>query len=270
MGTKTASRRRSRAVWLTCLLCLTLLPHAAPAAPRHALADAGARLGPAPVYTGREPLLAGALAAATTGPTVNPASRAASAAFFADWFLAAPTPPLDWTGDFATCQKGTTADAFKEAVRQRLLYYRAMAGVPTDVAFSTIANDKVQQAALMIGKADALSHSPDPTWPFALGRNGWQAVDRYVWDYGEDNAGVPHRRWLLYPQTRTFGTGDIPAVAGLAKAANALWVLDENVAGPRPATRDGFVAWPPPGYVPYQVAYPRWSFSYPPAASPCR
>jgi hypothetical protein len=25
------------------------------------------------------------------------------------------------------------------------------------------------------------------------------------------------------------------------------------------------VAWPPPGYVPYPVVYPRWSFSYPKA-----
>ncbi len=30
----------------------------------------------------------------------------------------------------------------------------------------------------------------------------------------------------------------------------------------RPETRDHFFAWPPPGYVPYLVVYPRWSFSY--------
>jgi hypothetical protein len=28
---------------------------------------------------------------------------------------------------------------------------------------------------------------------------------------------------------------------------------------------DAFVAWPPPVYVPYQVVYPLWSFSYPDA-----
>jgi len=33
--------------------------------------------------------------------------------------------------------------------------------------------------------------------------------------------------------------------------------------GARPETRDGFVAWPSPGYVPYMLAFPRWSFSYP-------
>ncbi|MFA5265920.1 MAG: hypothetical protein WC378_19030 [Opitutaceae bacterium] len=31
----------------------------------------------------------------------------------------------------------------------------------------------------------------------------------------------------------------------------------------RPAVRDTFVAWPPKGYVPYHVVFPRWSFSYP-------
>jgi len=32
--------------------------------------------------------------------------------------------------------------------------------------------------------------------------------------------------------------------------------------GPRPDTREAYVAWPPPGYVPYQVIYSRWSFAY--------
>jgi len=34
---------------------------------------------------------------------------------------------------------------------------------------------------------------------------------------------------------------------------NRLW-------GPRPAVRDGFVAWPPSGYVPAALVYNRWSF----------
>ena len=48
--------------------------------------------------------------------------------------------------------------------------------------------------------------------------------------------------------------------------SNALWVFDESSwSAPRPATRHAFVAWPPPGYVPYQVVWARWSFSYPDA-----
>ena len=46
-------------------------------------------------------------------------------------------------------------------------------------------------------------------------------------------------------------------------SANALWVFDrDHIWGIRPETRDGFVVWPPPGYVSYHVAYPQWSFSY--------
>jgi hypothetical protein len=46
-------------------------------------------------------------------------------------------------------------------------------------------------------------------------------------------------------------------------AANALWVFDGNFGSDRPATRDGFVAWPNKGYVPYTVVPTRWSLSYP-------
>ena len=57
-----------------------------------------------------------------------------------------------------------------------------------------------------------------------------------------------------------MGTGDVPSANNLW---NDLWVFDTNYSAPRPGTRDGFVAWPPKGYVPYQAVYPRWSFSYP-------
>lgn len=61
-----------------------------------------------------------------------------------------------------------------------------------------------------------------------------------------------------------IGTGDIPPRDGYP-AANALWVFDPNIWGPRPQTREEFVAWPPPGYSPYQVVTFRWSFAYPQA-----
>jgi len=55
-----------------------------------------------------------------------------------------------------------------------------------------------------------------------------------------------------------MGTGDIPA-SGAYLAANALWVV-----GPSSSPghmRDPYVAWPPPGYVPYDLVFPRWSVS---------
>jgi hypothetical protein len=60
-----------------------------------------------------------------------------------------------------------------------------------------------------------------------------------------------------------MGTGDIPPDND-HMGANALLVWGPR-SRERPQTRDGFVAWPPPGYVPYPVVYPRWSFSYPDA-----
>jgi hypothetical protein len=59
-----------------------------------------------------------------------------------------------------------------------------------------------------------------------------------------------------------MGTGDVPAQGSYAPA-NAIWVFDGNYGGPRPATRTPYVAWPPAGYVPYPVVFPRWSFSFP-------
>ena len=45
-----------------------------------------------------------------------------------------------------------------------------------------------------------------------------------------------HRRWVLLPQTQTFGSGDIPG------ATNALAVFDSHFNDSRPGTRDGYVA----------------------------
>ena len=71
-------------------------------------------------------------------------------------------------------------------------------------------------------------------------------------EFGAGNAAVGHRRWILYPQTRNFGNGDVP-VNGSNYAANALWVIDGNFGGPRPTTREPYVAWPAPGYFPYEL-----------------
>ncbi|MCX6951166.1 MAG: hypothetical protein NTV51_03130, partial [Verrucomicrobia bacterium] len=76
------------------------------------------------------------------------------------------------------------------------------------------------------------------------------------------NARVGHRRWLLFPQTREMGTGDVGGNGTTFLSANATWIIDANNNGLRPATREPFVAFPAPGYVPYQLVFPRWSFSY--------
>jgi uncharacterized protein YkwD len=206
--------------------------------------------------------------------TVNPQNRAASRAFFNTYYLA-PDAAINWTGDRAVCIAGDTDLAFRDAVLLRLNYYRAMAGVPATVTFSDTYNAKDQQAALMMSANEQLSHDPPTTWTcysadgaqaagnsnLALGYFGRNAIDGYMKDPGSGNGFVGHRRWILYPQSRIMGTGDLPFTGG--RTANALWVIDyDHYSDPRPPTREAFVAWPPPGYVPYQVVFPRWSFSY--------
>lgn len=205
--------------------------------------------------------------------SVDPQDRQASLNFFNNFYHAAEGALIDWTGNHATCNEGTTSAVFRQAIRLRINYFRAMAGVPSIVGLSDEYNRKAQKAALMMSMNNQLNHNPPPTWicysadgaqaagssNLFLGVYSVNAIDGYMYDPGSGNYAVGHRRWILYPQTQLMGSGDIPPVNGYL-AANALWVFDQF--GTRPATREEFVAWPPPGYVPYQVVFPRWSFAY--------
>jgi hypothetical protein len=130
----------------------------------------------------------------------------------------------------------------------------------------------------MMSANRALSHTPPADWTcysidgaqgagssnLYLGVYSWDAITGYMRDPGGNNYPVGHRRWILYPQTEEMGSGDIPPTGGYWPA-NALRVFDDNMWTPRPPTRDDFVAWPPPGFVPHIVVFARWSFSYPQA-----
>lgn len=208
--------------------------------------------------------------------TVVTTNREESRNLFNSVYAASIGVPTGWTGNITNCSPGSTSATSKEATLRRINYYRAMAGLPSSATLDATFSANAQQAALMMSANSALSHTPPPTWScfttvgsnaaananIAIGSSGANAVDGYIRDQGANNAAVGHRRWLLYPQTQLFGTGDIPA-SGTNSSANAIWVFDGNYGGARPAVRDGFVAWPPPGYVPNPVVYNRWSFSYP-------
>jgi hypothetical protein len=164
------------------------------------------------------------------------------------------------------------------AAEDRVNYFRAMAGVPAGVRMDAEFNAKAQEAAMMMSAQGALSHYPDPYWAcysdigaeaaaasnLSLGSHGPEAISGQMRDNGDNNPAVGHRRWILYPQTERMGIGDMPPRDGFA-ATNALWWEDARLWSPRPETRAAFVAWPPPGFVPYQVVPGRWSFSYPDA-----
>lgn len=183
---------------------------------------------------------------------------------------------MEWNGDVTNCVAGTNSQAYLEATVLRVNYYRAMAGLPGGIALDESLNLKCQEAALMMSAKGSLSHSPDPNWPcyssggadaaahsnLYLGRAGAEAIDGYIDEPGAGNYFVGHRRWILYPPQQAMGSGSTPQVP-YHLAANSLWVIGSF--GPRPPQPE-WVAWPPRGFVPFQVLprrSGRWSFAYP-------
>lgn len=209
------------------------------------------------------------------GFAINLSSREESRIAHNTLYAAGEYADSAWDGSVSNCMAGTTASTFKELTLLRVNYYRAMAGVPSTVVLDDTFNSKNQAAALIMAANDMLSHTPSAEWHcftaagqeaagnsnLALGSSGPDAINGYIEDDGANNYPVGHRRWVLYPQTRLMGTGDVPPSA-TCRGANANWILDGHFFDPRPVTRDGFVAWPPPGFVPYRIVFPRWSLSY--------
>jgi hypothetical protein len=204
----------------------------------------------------------------STSRAVDTWNRSAVASFFHTMYTPAMSVPMQWSGNASSCNAGSTSQAYIDATMQMINFYRGMAGLP-DATNDVSRNQGCQDAALIMSVNNALSHSPPSSWScwtaagaaaaggsnLALGAAGPDAIDLYARDPGSFNAPVGHRRWILCPVKGSFGTG---SVGETTRDANALYVFTSNVS--RPATPD-VVAWPPEGFVPYQVVYPRWSLS---------
>lgn len=222
-----------------------------------------------------------ALVADGTPLAIDTSDREAVRQFFNKVYME-PRVSMGWTGSYTAGNGGTINVDYQRSTIQRVNWFRAMAGVPASVTLSSANSSKAQQAAFMMSANNALSHTPSSSWKFytaagaegalssniVLGSNGPDAVDTYMKDFGDNNGAVGHRRWLLFPGTKTFGTGDVPAGELNGQGlwgGNALWVTDADFYSTRPQVRDGFVAWPSRGFVPHQAVFARWSFSYPAA-----
>ena len=198
------------------------------------------------------------------------------AAYNAEFNREEPDP--SFTGEVENCLAGTTSKAFRDSVIQRVNWYRHMTGLRA-VAENATLSFYSQYAALIMAAHGELSHYPADDWAcytspgargasgsnLAAGSVGVEAIDQYMADYGDNNRPVGHRRWILTPQKLEMGTGDVPEAR---HGWNALYVLGRNrphgdVPQVRRDVREarGFVAWPPPGYVPWGVVWQRWSFS---------
>lgn len=203
---------------------------------------------------------------------VDTRKREESRAFYRAIYASSEGVASGFNGNVDAGQAGTTSREFRDAIARRLNYFRAMAGVPADVTFDDELNRRAQLAALMMSANGQLSHVPPKTWRHysddgaqAAGKSnlnladGPGAIDGYIEDFGDNNGFAGHRRWALYSAAGVMGTGDVDA-QGKNRAANALYTVNSSAFRAKPALREAFVAWPPPGFVPTPLVYPRWSF----------
>ena len=197
------------------------------------------------------------------GLPIDTLDRDAVVAAYADQYRPYIDVPVEWSGSVQGCVAGTVSPRSTDATLNVLNFLRNMAGlegVELDDGF----NQKAQQAALMMDAQGALSHGPGPDWAcytqagaqgagasnLYLGVTGPKAMVGYVEDPGGGNYAVGHRRWLLNPHVDTMGVGS-------TTRANALYIFGPRVDPPAP----DWIAWPPPGYVPKELVFPRWSLS---------
>lgn len=207
---------------------------------------------------------------------------------------------MGWTGNYSTCNAGTTAREFQDDVQRRINFVRALAGlhgsalvndgttVNVDGHYnpppSTLRSTAAQQAAHMMARTRVVSHTPSTSLScftpaagngcsrssLAYGFYGPGAIDEYMREtsaLGDTiwSEAAGHRRWILYPGATVFATGDTPGAPGTpgTAATNVLYcVPTEEELIP---TTAGFTAWPSPGYFPDTLNTRLWSLSYPDA-----
>jgi|TARA_B100000959_G_scaffold280401_1_gene342150 uncharacterized protein YkwD len=171
---------------------------------------------------------------------------------------------LGWTGDVITCNPGTISTLSLDNTLDRINYFRDLVGLPSNITFDPLLNQKCQEAALMMDANNSVNHNPPPTWlcyttngddaagssNLASGSNSSSSITRYISDHGVNNTAVGHRRRILYTRANIFGTGS-------TYTKNALWVIN-NFITPAPVP---FVAYPSPGFFPGPLVFGRWSFS---------
>lgn len=224
--------------------------------------------------------------------TATAQDRSASVAAFNTTYSTAMAATQTWTGsDTPGCTYSAVDAAFEAQSINLVNYYRNMTGLPSiteDPALSALA----QQNAHLNWANQSISHYPPASWDcfttqaydtaavsnlsigsacssvaglITPGRaNGPRGVRGQQRDNGASNAAVGHRAWILNPTAGTMGSGSAIGFQNAAwcpnpytQSTNTLHVRGASVARPS----QEFVAWPPPGWVPDEVVYPRWSFS---------
>ena len=175
---------------------------------------------------------------------------------------------LAWTGDARTCKVGTISDKFQSMVMTRLNWYRGMMGYP-DIELKEELDYQSQSNALVQAVNPGLDHYVTTSYKcytkeaeecsapsvLASGITGVDAVSGLINNPGGRNVRVGNRMFMPSPDLSGTTVGAMHGIKDIL-AMNVIDYIYKGVSLPR---RDGFVAWPPPGYVPYP-ALPTMSF----------
>ncbi|MFO7722528.1 MAG: hypothetical protein R6V49_04815 [Bacteroidales bacterium] len=184
-----------------------------------------------------------------------------------------------WTGNPTNCVAGTISQDSRDKVIQRLNYFRRLVGLSDNVTENPDQHQGCQEASLIFKAQNNLSHFPPQSWKCwtQAGRSAaetsniaWgtassggnaihttRGISGFIEDEGANNKEVGHRAWFLMPGLFKLGVGSTNSTCCMQ------WKDNYNTTGTSPE----FIAYPPKGYVPNQVVFPRWSFAIPTGAT---
>ncbi len=179
-------------------------------------------------------------------------------------YLGSEVSDPGWTGSTETCNAGTLPQATHDKVIKRINYFRRMVGLNDNTTLDPSKYGMYQDAALMMKANNALNHTPPDTWicytqngysgastsNLALGAHASNAVTLFIYDPGASNTSVGHRRWILHSAKTQFSYGSTNSSMSLG----VIGVAGGNTKIP------AFIAYPPNGYIPQTLTFPRWSF----------
>lgn len=92
-------------------------------------------------------------------PVVDIHNRQAVRRLYNSVYLSSNGIAAQWNGNVATCNAGNTSVRYKNAILQRINYFRSMSGVAANITFDAELNRKAREAALMMSATSATQSS---------------------------------------------------------------------------------------------------------------
>ena len=198
-------------------------------------------------------------------------SREKVAELYKRLYLSSEIDSFPWKGDVRKCESGTLDTSIYLKAENRINFFRLMNGLGI-VKVNRKFNKEAQDAALLTKANNLLTHAPTKDMKCfstsayngcsksCLGISDFKNfhstgfITGYIWDIGDDNYFVGHRKWILYTKLKEFGYG-------ATDKTDALLVVDGISYDSMPQPE--YIAYPWNGFVPVNLIFPKWSFSIP-------